>query len=126
MAELMKCEGFSYAFDAKACETCLGNCCTGESGYIWVTREESKAIAEYLNLSHEAFINDYLLKIRYRFTLKELPYKEGFRCLFFDTTKKQCSIYPVRPHQCRTFPFWDYFKENIDEVVTECPGIIRY
>ena len=126
MAALIREEGFAYGFNAKACEACQGNCCTGESGYIWVSQEERKAMAEYLKMSEEEFIKEYLLKIRYRFTLKELPYKEGFRCLFFDTTKKQCSIYPVRPHQCRTFPFWDYFKENIDEVVTECPGIIRY
>lgn len=125
MAELMKQEGFAYAFDANACATCQGNCCIGESGYIWVSLEELHAMAEHFHLTQEDFIKEYLLKIRYRFTLKELPYQGGFRCIFFDVNKKQCSIYAVRPSQCRTFPFWDYFKENIDEVVAECPGIIR-
>lgn len=118
-------EGYAYAFNPKACEACQGNCCIGESGYIWVSLEEIRAMAQHLQMSEAVFINDYLLKIRYRFTLKEIPYEGGFGCIFFDRDKKMCRIYEVRPSQCRTFPFWEYFKQNIDEVVTECPGIIR-
>ena len=125
MEQLMRCDGYPYAFDPKACQNCSGRCCVGESGYIWVSPEEISAIALKLSMSKEEFINKYLLKIRYRFTLKEMPYENGFSCIFFDKEHKRCGIYPVRPSQCRTFPFWDYFKENIDEVVTECPGIIR-
>lgn len=126
MAKVMRVEGFAYGFDASACETCQGNCCTGESGYIWVSPEELTQIVRYLKMNEAAFINDYLLKIGYRFTLKEMPYENGFSCIFFDREHKRCGIYAVRPSQCRTFPFWEYFKENIDEVVTECPGIIRF
>ena len=118
-------EGFPYAFNPKACQTCAGKCCIGESGYIWVSHEEIEAITKKLLLTKENFINNYLLKIRYRFTIKEIPYEGGYGCIFFNREKKMCSIYDVRPSQCRTFPFWEYFKENIDEVVTECPGIIR-
>ncbi|NCB55234.1 MAG: YkgJ family cysteine cluster protein, partial [Epsilonproteobacteria bacterium] len=39
MAELMRCNAYPYAFDPSACETCQGNCCIGESGYIWVSAE---------------------------------------------------------------------------------------
>ena len=122
----MRCEGFSYSFDPCACETCQGNCCTGESGYIWVSPEELKMIANHLEMEEGTFIKEYLFKVRYRFTLKEIAYQDGFCCVFFDTIRKQCSIYPVRPSQCRTFPFWDYFKENINEVKKECPGITGY
>lgn len=118
-------KGYAYAFNPKACEACQGNCCIGESGYIWVSLEEIRAMAQHQKMSEAVFINDYLLKIRYRFTLKEIPYEGGFGCIFFDRDKKMCRIYDVRPSQCRTFPFWEYFKQNIDEVVTECPGIIR-
>ena len=118
-------EGFPYAFNPKACETCAGNCCIGESGYIWVTNEEIDAMAESLNYTREDFINEYLLKIRYRFSIKEVPYEGGHRCVFFNLHKRQCSIYATRPEQCRTFPFWGYFKEKINEVESECPGIIR-
>ena len=126
MGELMRCDGFDYSFDPKACEACQGNCCVGESGYIWVSPEELEAIAHYLEVDKQTFINEYLLKIRYRFTLKEVAYKDGFTCLFFDTIHKRCSIYPVRPSQCKTFPFWDHFKKNINEVIKECPGITGY
>ncbi len=118
-------KGYAYAFNPKACEACQGNCCIGESGYIWVSLEEIRAMAQHLQMSEAVFINDYLLKIRYRFTLKEIPYEGGFGCIFFDREKRMCRIYDVRPSQCRTFPFWEYFKQNIDEVITECPGIIR-
>lgn len=116
---------YPYSFNTKACESCAGNCCIGESGYIWANNEEIIAMSEYLNYKKEDFINEYLLKVRYRFSIKEVPYTGGHRCIFFDLEKRQCRIYAVRPNQCRTFPFWDYFKENINEVESECPGIIR-
>jgi len=125
MEGLMHDTDYPYAFNPLACQTCEGNCCIGESGYVWVSPEEMRAMAKHQNMDEASFINEYLLKIRYRFTLKELPYEGGFGCIFFDRAQKMCRIYEVRPSQCRTFPFWEYFKQNIDEVVTECPGIIR-
>lgn len=126
MENIIKCDGYGYAFDQNACENCAGKCCIGESGYIWVNQIEQEAIAKHLNLTQEAFITEYLLKIRYRFTIKEIAYQGGHSCIFFDLHKKMCKIYEVRPNQCRTFPFWEHFKENINEVAQECPGIIRY
>ena len=41
----------------------------------------------------------------------------------WDEGGKGLSIYDVRPNHCRTFPFWDYFKENEEEVYKECPAI---
>lgn len=125
MENIMKCEGFNYAFDQNACQSCSGKCCIGESGYIWVNEKEREAIAKHLNMTKASFIDAYLAKIRYRFTIKEIAYEGGYGCVFFDMEKRSCSIYEVRPEQCRTFPFWDYFKENINEVAEECPGIIR-
>ncbi|MBV5278237.1 MAG: YkgJ family cysteine cluster protein [Campylobacteraceae bacterium] len=125
MENIMKCEGFNYAFDQNACQSCSGKCCIGESGYIWVNEKEREAIAQKLNMPKASFIDAYLAKIRYRFTIKEIAYEGGYGCVFFDMEKRSCSIYEVRPEQCRTFPFWDYFKENINEVAEECPGIIR-
>lgn len=121
----MKKEGFDFSFSPKACDTCTGRCCIGASGYIWVNPQELSAIAEKLKLGREEFIKGYLSKIGYRYSIKEIPYLDGFRCIFFDTDKKQCSIYDVRPNQCRTFPFWDHFKTNIREVENECPGISK-
>ncbi len=118
-------EGFDYAFDPKACEECEGRCCTGESGYIWVTPNEIVKISEFLDTSLDKFYDLYLKKVKYKFSLKEIEYNGGFKCVFFDENKKSCQIYPVRPSQCRSFPFWEHFKNNFKELEDECPGIVK-
>ncbi len=125
MQDKMTKENFNFAFNPSACETCEGNCCIGESGYVWVTPAEIKAIATHLGLDEEVFRAKHLRKVGYRYSLKENKLGESYECAFFDKNKRQCSIYEVRPSQCRSFPFWDYFKEHITEVEEECPGIIR-
>jgi len=126
MQDIVKKEGFSYGFDPSKCAECEGKCCTGESGYIWVTPGEIAKIADFLNMDVERFKEKYLQKIKYRYSLKERQNGESFECIFFDAEAKNCSIYSVRPRQCITFPFWDYFKEHTNEVMEECPGIIPY
>jgi len=126
MQDNMTKDGFNFTFNPSACDTCEGNCCIGESGYIWVTPAEIKAIAIYLELEEEDFREKHLRKVRYRYSLKERHVGESYECEFFDIHKRQCSIYDVRPNQCRTFPFWEHFKTHIREVEEECPGIIRY
>ena len=90
----MRADGFSSEFDPSFCESCGGKCCTGESGYMGVRR-----------------------------SIKEKPYDDGFACIFFDEKDKNCSVYELRPKQCRTFPFWDYFKKNLKELRAECIGV---
>lgn len=117
-------EGFDFAFDPIGCETCEGNCCIGESGNIWINKIEIDNLAKHLNLSLEELRNKYLEKRGYKYSIKEVQLaKDNFACVFFDLNKKQCSIYEARPVQCRTFPFWDYFKSNKEEVFKECPAI---
>ena len=115
-------EGFPYKFDQDACRKCEGNCCIGESGYIWVSPIEIKEIAKFLGMDVEEFKEKYLIKVGYKYSIKEKSFKNGFACIFFENG---CKIYPVRPTQCRTFPFWDYFRDKIDELVKECPGVIK-
>ena len=65
-----------------------------------------KRIAAWLKLSLHAF--------RRRYMLKDLDGAPSLRirrngdCIFWD---RGCTIYPVRPRQCRTFPFWP---ENLE------------
>ncbi len=123
--ELLSEEGYTYKFTPSACEACGGHCCTGETGYIWTKYEEIDAIASFLQLSIEEFATRYLRKVKHRYSLIEKQLSpDNFACIFFDESKKRCSIYPVRPSQCRTFPFWEQFKNNEDEVRKECPGIV--
>jgi len=120
--EIIKKDGFKFGFNPSACEECGGKCCKGESGYIWVNPLEMQKIANFLNISVDEFKKFYLIKVEYKFSIKEKPYEDGFACVFFNDGK--CAIYDVRPTQCRTFPFWDFFKTNISEVKKECPGIV--
>lgn len=104
--ELMTHEQYNFKFDSTACEACGGHCCTGESGYIWAKYAEIEQMAEFVNLSVEEFATIYLRKVKHRYSLIEKQLApDNFACVFFDETKKRCSIYPVRPLQCRTFPF---------------------
>jgi len=122
---LKRVDGFNYSFNESACASCGGACCIGESGYIWVKRDEIEDIASYLNLSLEEFAQKYLIRAKNRYSLKEYKVDGlGYSCIFFDTNKRLCKIYEVRPKQCRSFPFWDTFRENTDELIKECPGVI--
>ncbi|MDR2081296.1 MAG: YkgJ family cysteine cluster protein [Campylobacteraceae bacterium] len=117
-------EGFNYAFNADACMTCKGKCCTGKSGYIWVQKSEILALSEFLKIKDEDFILQYLSKIGFRYTLKEIPFQDGFACVLFDAENHGCKAYDARPSQCRSFPFWDYFKHKQKELEDECTGIL--
>ena len=102
-----------------SCTRC-GDCCTGAPGYVWVEQEEIEELAKFLGLSPGKFGERYLRKVGRRYSLLEKP---GGDCIFFDSG---CTVYPARPVQCRTFPFWrSHLKSQRawDEIAGECPGI---
>ena len=123
------------------CTQC-GNCCTGGPGYVWISEAELSRLAEYLKLSLDDVIEKYARRIGNRFSLKERRNAAGsYDCIFLQEikvpsaagdsvvhTKRVCSVYPVRPLQCRTWPFWDgniASKENWRRAGRRCPGIDR-
>jgi uncharacterized protein len=102
------------------CTRC-GHCCTGEPGFVWVGDSDLAAIAE--------FRGDPIDEVRGLFT-KRLPRglslreKDNGDCVFYDR-KEGCTIYPVRPPQCRTWPFWESnvaTPETWQETCAICPG----
>ena len=124
MSNLIKKNGYNFSFNPTACESCAGNCCIGESGYIWINIVEIEALSKYLGLTLDSFREKYLFKVGYKYSIKEVELADNsFACCFFDLEKRNCSIYDYRPTQCRTFPFWEYFKNNEKEVYKECPAI---
>lgn len=124
MSNIIKKEGFSYSFDAHACSTCQARCCTGESGYIHVNATEIEKIANFTGFETQDFMQKYLFKNGYRYSIKERKFNDSYECAFYDREANGCAIYEVRPLQCITFPFWDYFKDKVDELKKECPGVI--
>ena len=124
-ANLLNEDGYSFSFTPSACESCEGACCTGDRGYIWAKYAEIEKMANFLELTIEEFATMYLRKVKWRYSIIEKRLDvDNYACIFFDNNLKRCTIYPVRPQQCRTFPFWETFKNNITEVKKECPGVI--
>ena len=123
MQNLIKQESYPYAFDPSACNSCEGRCCTGESGYIYVNKNEIENIAKLLNMQTGDFAKEYLYKKGYKYSLKEIKVQDSYECVFYNRETNGCIIYDARPSQCKTFPFWDYYKTRVDELKQECPGI---
>ena len=118
-------KGFSFSFDSNKCSECKGKCCYGSKPtFLWISNEELTTIASFLKLDSELFKRDYTITFDKRINLKDIKINGIYTCIFFDLEEKNCSIYDVRPKQCRDFPFWDEFRRNYKIVVNECPGVI--
>lgn len=99
-----------------------GNCCARPEGEVRVGPADVARIAKHLRLSEEAVRSRYLHRRGDR--LIDAP---GGRCVFLkDGREAACGIYPARPKQCRTWPFWPELlrsPENLREAMRLCPGI---
>jgi uncharacterized protein len=105
---------------AFTCTRC-GNCCTGAPGYVWVSSEEIRQLAEFRGETIEEFSTRFVRRVGDCYSLIEKP---GGDCIFWDK-QAGCTVYPARPIQCRTWPFWP---ENVEKpadwqrVQEVCPG----
>lgn len=112
------------------CTQC-GRCCSGPSGVVWFTEEEGRKIAEHLGLTEAEFLKQYSEVKFGKRSLNEVAHPDrGYDCVFLrfdpDTGKAGCSIYPVRPAQCRTWPFWPSNLQSQrawDRAAKGCPGM---
>ena len=109
------------------CQQC-GRCCEGpEEGYVWVTRKELAEIAAYLEMTEKDLRERYVRRVGRRYSLIE---QDGSNdCIFLvpdGKAGKKCRIYPVRPRQCRTWPFWSSNLTTPEAWILahmRCPGI---
>jgi Fe-S-cluster containining protein len=102
------------------CTRC-GHCCTGAPGYVWVTDGEVAAIAEHRDEDVGQAEALYTRPVGRRRSLRERPNGD---CVFYDR-EKGCTIYPARPRQCRTWPFWEsnvVTPEAWAQTCEICPG----
>ena len=130
------------------CTQC-GDCCTGGPGYVWISEEEIGRLAEFLKISTNEVLAKYCRRYGDRISLKERRMPNGnYDCVFLTETpatgsgksrelkagekvphkRRGCSIYPVRPLQCRTWPFWDgnlADKDAWEFASKKCPGMDR-
>jgi len=110
------------------CVRC-GRCCSGPGeGYIWVTSPEIELIADFLKMTPEQLRRKFLKRVAFRTTIIEHSGTKD--CIFLQQaeSQKKCVIYPVRPSQCRIWPFWP---DNLtspgawNKAAQKCSGINR-
>jgi len=106
------------------CQPDCGACCTNhdEHAYVYLDEVDEIEMSGFLELSIEEFralhtdLDDGERILR--MDGPDCPFLQGARC----------TVYPVRPRQCRTFPFWE---ENLaspaawKRTARFCPGIDR-
>ncbi|MCX7977592.1 MAG: YkgJ family cysteine cluster protein [Bdellovibrionaceae bacterium] len=101
-----------------------GNCCVsrGEFGFVYLTLKDRQRLAKHLQMTTAAFTRRFCEKTGGLWHLQES--KSRPECLFL--RERKCSVYPARPEQCRTWPFWpEVLKPKAwkKEVVGFCPGV---
>jgi Fe-S-cluster containining protein len=68
-----------------------------------VNDEEIAALAAFRGESVEQVTSLYTRAVEQRRSLRE---RSNGDCIFYDR-QAGCTVYPVRPRQCRTWPFWE-------------------
>lgn len=104
------------------CTGC-GNCCKGP-GSVYFTKADLKAIYRHLKLRTAEERNALHERLIQREENGYAVHRTGGACYFLDEHNR-CRIYPVRPLQCSTYPFWPSTfasRGDFEDVITECPG----
>lgn len=108
------------------CQAC-GKCCCGEPGIVYFSPEEFDKLATFLEkrdgITRDVLIREYMRPYRDAYTARD-DFDEG-RCVFFEKGKG-CTVYELRPSQCRDFPFWRSILQTPgawEETAETCPGI---
>jgi len=109
-------------FECSAC----GKCCTGhsDSHYIALSHTEANELRAHLGVSEVWFKRHYVEHLTRESWGIRLT--DG-QCVFLGKDK-QCSIYHLRPVQCRTYPFWPELLDKEAHWQAEkryCEGINR-
>jgi len=88
---------------------------------VWVTAEEVQRLAEFRGQTPQEFAVKFVRRVGERYSLIEKP---GGDCIFWDKGAG-CTVYPARPVQCQTWPFWPENVESAEEwerIRGVCPG----
>jgi Fe-S-cluster containining protein len=85
------------------CQPDCGNCCVnhGNYNYVYLEGSDARRLARHLGLKVTEFRERYTeMDGEYPVLSMDQP-----ACPFLDG--RRCTVYRVRPTQCRTFPFWE-------------------
>jgi Fe-S-cluster containining protein len=102
------------------CQPGCVNCCT-QKGFVYLTESDLKRIAKHLEMPAAEFERRYVYRTTRQLRLR-VP--RQVQCHFLQDGG--CSIHPVKPVQCRIFPFWPELvddKREWQKTAAFCPGI---
>ena len=105
-----------------SCVGC-GRCCRGEPGAIFFSPAEGERVRALLDLDERTFRRRFVTLRWGRPSFIERPNGD---CIFYRAEEARCSIYGVRPSQCRLFPFWTEVmrsEESWTSYARSCPGM---
>ena len=107
-----------------SCQSGCGKCCDQPGGIVYLSIKDAERISKHSGLSVDDWLErDARKTYDGRFVLKSR--EEDGICIHLNENQ-QCSIYEVRPQQCKAFPWWG---ENLasdrswSQVKELCPGI---
>ncbi|MFQ5468796.1 MAG: YkgJ family cysteine cluster protein [Gammaproteobacteria bacterium] len=105
------------------CTRCGCCCINAGSEFVYLGENEAEKIRKYLGVSSAWFRRRYIKRDKDEGLVLRFP--ENGRCEFLDNSNR-CNIYPVRPGQCKTYPFWRELVTSAQGWVAEksrCEGI---
>jgi hypothetical protein len=95
--------------------------CCDRQGYVYLTRKDLENAARHTGMTTAEFERRYVYRTRHLLRLRK-PRRS--QCHFL--VDGGCSIHPVKPVQCRLFPFWPELLEDTlvwRKTAALCPGI---
>lgn len=114
------------------CTQCSQCCYGGKYAYVKASHQEIENIRSFLKITREDFKTDYLIKlvdhgygIRMKFSVLAKTMGKKGHCILLNEEGK-CSVYPVRPTQCRSYPFWPEIlisEDKWNDERSRCEGI---
>ncbi len=100
------------------CRMC-GDCCRGYGG-TFVSPGEIRAIAAYVGVDAQRFIENYC---QFSGRRPVLAQAENGYCVFWDG---KCGIHPVKPRMCRQWPYLESVLVDVANwhaMADSCPGM---
>ena len=108
-------------FDCTRCQ----RCCRIDPGVVLLSQNDLDQLAAYLDLPEREVRERHCRTVDMGgITQLSLREQDNYDCVFWD--EGGCSVYPARPLQCRSFPFWPAQladQESWRAAGEECPGI---
>ncbi len=88
---------------------------------MYLTEQDIERAAEFFSISRKKFENRFIYRTK---NTRRLRTPRIGQCIFLG--EGDCSIHPVKPAQCRIFPFWPELVESRKQwhkTAAWCPGI---